>query len=460
MIWPEKIRELHVSVGGQTTASLLKQSVFKLVYESTAQRCVGLGLPPEERVFQDEDLFSALDMNLPEGYLFDRILDRFPKFALSKMHLLALMGSGGIGRLGYTLPGAPATAPPGGVSRQDLLKGQRSEALFEELMDAYLGEGTALSGVQPKVMVPVAGKANLVTPNVIVKTEGTRYPGLCANEWMCLTAARCAGLAVPEFALSEDAKLLVIDRFDITACGHRLGFEDIAAVMQLRVRDRLSSRKYIGSYEDVASALQLVCTDAPAALRHFFAYLALSVLLRNGDAHLKNFGVLYDEDDERDEPGPRDLTGGFPAQVPSEFNALTSGVASGVASRVAPGLRPTVNPRVWLSPLYDQVTTTLYTYERPGGIETVDHTMALKLRRGARSGDKSPARSYPGRKELEQFGRDVCGVQTPSAVIEHLSDGMSQALKLARTQTSITPALHQRMAVIWDAARKSCSVTQ
>jgi serine/threonine-protein kinase HipA len=138
------------------------------------------------------------------------------------------------------------------------------------------------------------------------------------------------------------------------------------------------------------------------------------VLLRNGDAHLKNFGVLYDE------PGPG-------------HQALN----------------------VWLSPLYDQVTTTLYTYERPGGIETVDHTMALKLRRGARSGDKSPARSYPGRKELEKFGRDVCGVQTPSAVIQQLSDAMAQTLHLARCQTSIPPALCQRMTVIWDTARQS-----
>ena len=195
------------------------------------------------------------------------------------------------------------------------------------------------------------------------------------------------------------------------------------------MRDRLSSRKYIGSYDDVASALQLVCTDAPAALRQFFAYLALSVLLRNGDAHLKNFGVLYDE------PG-----------LGHQANYRSTDLSS-QASNPA--------PNVWLSPLYDQVTTTLYTYERPGGIETVDPTMALKLRRGTRSGDKSPARSYPGRKALEQFGRDVCGVQTPSAVIAQISDGMSQALQLARRQTSIPPALCQRMAVIWDAARQS-----
>ena len=195
------------------------------------------------------------------------------------------------------------------------------------------------------------------------------------------------------------------------------------------MRDRLSSRKYIGSYDDVASALQLVCTDAPAALRQFFAYLALSVLLRNGDAHLKNFGVLYDE------PG-----------LGHQANYRSTDLSSQAGNQA---------PNVWLSPLYDQVTTTLCTYERPGGIETVDPTMALKLRRGTRSGDKSPARSYPTRKELEQFGRDVCGVQTPSAVIEQLSDAMGQALQLARHQASIPPALCRKMAAIWGAARQS-----
>jgi serine/threonine-protein kinase HipA len=409
---PDKVKELHIHVAGQLTASLLKQSVYQLVYEADAQRCVGLGLSPAQRVFQEGDLFAALDMNLPEGYLFERIVDRFPKFALSKMHLLALMGSGGIGRVAYNLPGVPQQLPLASVSRHDLLQGGRSEALFEELVDAYLGLGTALSGVQPKVMVPVADKAILSTPTVIIKAEGARYPGLCANECMCLTAARCAGLPVADFALSADAKLLVIDRFDITPEGQRLGFEDIAAVMQLRVRDRLSSRKYIGSYEDVAAALQLVCTDPSAALRQFFSYLVLSVLLRNGDAHLKNFGVLYDE------TTPQSAT-----------------------------------PTIWLSPLYDQVTTTIYTYERPGGVESVDRTMALKLRRGQRSGDKSPARSYPTRKELTQFGRDVCGVHHPATVIEQISDGMSQALQLASGQAGIPPKLYNAMQQVWDGAR-------
>lgn len=422
-MWSDKLKELHISVAGQPTASLIKQSTYQLVYEPLAQRCVGLGLPPSQRVVQDGDLFAALDMNLPEGYLFDRIVDRFPKFALSKMHLLALMGSGGIGRLAYQVPDEPIAAEPAGVAKDELLAGERSQALFDELVNTYMGPGTALAGVQPKVMVPVAGKALVPTPNVIVKAEGPRYPGLCANEWMCLTAARCAGLPVPEFALSQDAQLLVIDRFDITPSGQRLGFEDIAAVMQLRVRDRLSSRKYIGSYEDVATALQLVCTDPSAALRQFFSYLALSVLLRNGDAHLKNFGVLYSEATDAEIDHSNDHT------------------------------NPNAQPlKVWLSPLYDQVTTTLYAYERPGGLPTVDHTMALKLRRGQRSGDKSPARRYPTRAELAQFGRDVCGVVNPNAVLAQITSGMQRALQLAQSQSGITPALHQRMQAAWGEA--------
>jgi serine/threonine-protein kinase HipA len=409
--WPEKLKELEIRAMGEPCASLYKQSVYQLMYKPAAERSVGLGLPLSQRMFQDGDLFAALDMNLPEGYLFDRILDRYPKFALSKMHLLALMGAGGIGRLEYLLPGEPPQSPQTALSRSELLQGKQSLALFDALVETYLGAGTALSGVQPKVMVPVADKGIVTTPNVIVKAEGPRYPGLCANEWMCLTAGRCAGLPVPDFALSADAKLLVIDRFDIKPDGSRLGFEDIAAVMQLRVRDRLSSRKYIGSYEDVAQALQLVCTDAPTALHQFYDYLVLSVLLRNGDAHLKNFGVLYDES------------------------------------------APNLSPNVWLSPLYDQVTTTIYTYERPGGIETIDNTMALKLRRGQRSGDKSGARGYPQRPELEAFGREVCGVQNPAVVIARVSQGMSDALQLARAHASIASELLQSIQSVWDATR-------
>jgi serine/threonine-protein kinase HipA len=38
--------------------------------------------------------------------------------------------------------------------------------------------------------------------------------------------------------------MLLVDRFDIDANGDRIGFEDVASLMGLRVRDTLSDRKY------------------------------------------------------------------------------------------------------------------------------------------------------------------------------------------------------------------------
>jgi HipA-like C-terminal domain len=157
-------------------------------------------------------------MNLPERYLFQRIVERAGKQALTKMHLLAL--------------------------------------IFEPLVDAYMGQSIGVAGVQPKLMLP--SRASIAVPDLMVKTAGTDFPGLAANEYLCLSAAKAAGLQVPLFALNDDASMLLIDRFDLQGPTRRLGFEDIAALMGLRVHDRLSNRKYQGSYEDVAEVVRLM----------------------------------------------------------------------------------------------------------------------------------------------------------------------------------------------------------
>lgn len=56
-----------------------------------------------------------------------------------------------------------------------------------------------------------------------------------------------------------------------------------------------TAQKYSSSYERVAKSIKdFVSGDCLMAAREqLFATLVLSVMLRNGDAHLKNFGVLY-----------------------------------------------------------------------------------------------------------------------------------------------------------------------
>jgi serine/threonine-protein kinase HipA len=107
-----------------------------------------------------------------------------------------------------------------------------------------------------------------------------------------MTAAKRAGLPTPEFHLAENGGLFIMRRFDITPSGDAIGFEDMCSLQALG-----TARKYSSSYERVAKSIRDFVSGEwlMAAREQFFATLALSVMVRNGDAHLKNFGVLYNQ---------------------------------------------------------------------------------------------------------------------------------------------------------------------
>jgi hypothetical protein len=74
-----------------------------------------------------------MDQNLPEGDLFMRIRELFPKQPMTPMHLLALIGRNGIGRLGYSLPDQAATPLPRTLSKPELLRTAYTPEVFAEL---------------------------------------------------------------------------------------------------------------------------------------------------------------------------------------------------------------------------------------------------------------------------------------------------------------------------------------
>ncbi len=401
---PEKIRLLDVSIGDRLNAGqLLKSSTYEFRYlaPDPAQAAVALLMPAGERLtWQDGDLFPVMDQNLPEGDLFMRIRELFPKQPMSPVHLLALVGRNGIGRLGFSLPGQAAVPMPRTLSKNELLGTRYTPAVFDELVAAYLSTGAGIAGMQPKIMVPDRPTAPI--PSLIVKAGSPAYPGLAANEFLCLTAARQAGIEVPSFALSDDGQMLVLDRFDLVVRGdghvERLGFEDIAALAGLRVRDVLSDRKYHGSYQRIAELLRQLQLHSDN-LHRFFEQVAFSVMVRNGDAHLKNFGLLY-----------RSAT------------------------------------EVWLAPMFDVVTTSIYRYTQyAGGPELEDRTLALKLFAG-----KQQTKTYPTTEELLEFGRKVCGVSQPAQVLTRIADAMRKTLEEARGDSRVPKALWRDMAQAWE----------
>ena len=399
---PERIRSLNVDVAGMHSGELLRHSVYEYRYAATPTErpAVGLLMQPETRpTWQDGDLFPVMDQNLPEGDLFMRLRACFPKQPLSPMHLLALVGVNGIGRLGFRLPDAlpPTLAPP--MDKAALLGLRFTPKLFDELVSAYLSTGAGIAGMQPKIMVP--DRATVPIPSLIIKAAGEAYPGLAANEFLCLSAAQASGIETPEFALSDDGQMLILDRFDLVCDTqgqvHRMGFEDVASLMGLRVRDVLADRKYQGSYERVAELLRLLHLPADS-LRRFFEQVAFSVMVRNGDAHLKNFGVLYNH------PGDARL-----------------------------------------APMFDVVTTAMYRYARyDGGPELEDRTMALRLHSG-----RHQSRAYPDTATLIEFGRKVCNVAHPKEVLQRVAQGMSDTLAQARQDTRIPARLLNALQPIW-----------
>ena len=76
--------------------------------------------------------------------------------------------------------------------------------------------------------------------------------------------------------------------------------------------------------------------------------------------------------------------------------------------------------------------------------------MALKLRRGGRSGEVSRARSYPTLDELQAFGREVCGIYHRAAVVARVQDGMRQALALAQRNSAVSSTVRRLMTQAWE----------
>lgn len=394
-----RIRLLDVSIGGRVAARLAHTSIYTFDYlaDDPAQPWASLLMPARDIHFEDGALFPPMDMNLPEGYLFHQIREMFPKQEITAMRLLALIGDTGIGRLGFRVPGLERPPPAPVISRSELRSARNGAKLFQELTRAYLSTGMGISGLQPKLMLP--DRATIPIPTLIVKMGADRYPGISANEFLCLSAAAEAGIEVAPFELSDDGSLLILDRFDLAPTGQRLGFEDVAALMGLRVRDTLSDRKYQGSYQKIARLLSAINLGA-RDLERFFEQVAFSAMVRNGDAHLKNFGVLYSSESD-----------------------------------------------VRLAPMFDVVTTSIYKYARfDGGPELEDRTMALKLFSG-----RHASKAYPTTQELMRFGRDVCGVFKPGHVLARMGDAMAKVLARFKGDSRIPPDLLGAMEEAWGA---------
>jgi serine/threonine-protein kinase HipA len=385
-------------------------SSFAYAPEALASRAVSATMPVRLPSWDIRfGLPPIFEMNLPEGVLRERLRLAFAKAtgSFDEFDLLGVVGRSQVGRIRYTGQHEQLQEDVPFQSVDEILEHRRGGDLFRYLIEKF-ATFSGISGVQPKILVRDESAFSAFdgsgqrfsesyrgATHIVKFWEQNEYPQLAANEYFCLEVAKACGLEVPSYRLSEDAQALVIDRFDLRSDGTYRGFEDFCVL-----NARRTDEKYRGSYETSIMKRFTQFANSPHLVEdteRLFTLIALNCALRNGDAHLKNFGVLYDD----------------------------------------------VQGEARLAPVYDLVTTSVYLPK---------DSMALTL---------NGSTHWPSAKDLQRLGETRVGGTPArvSAILERVADAMSEVASAMRGYIKASPEFKQigsQMLIQWQVGLEIC----
>ena len=348
-------------------------------------------------------LLPIFEMNLPEGVLRERLRLAFAKATgtFDEFELLSIIGRSQVGRIRYTGDKEQLHEEVPFQSVDEILERKRGGDLFRYLLEKF-ASFSGISGVQPKILVrdeeafaamehtkERLSQSYKGATHIVKLWEPNEFPQLAANEYFCLAVARKCGLDVPPYRLSEDGMALVIDRFDLRMDGTYKGFEDFCVL-----NARRTDEKYRGTYE--TSVMKRFgqfanSTHVNEDMEKLFTLIALNCALRNGDAHLKNFGIVYDD----------------------------------------------VQGEARLAPVYDLVTTSIYLPK---------DSLALTL---------NGTTKWPTAKDLQKFGETRMGGKPAKVrqVLERIREAIMETTKEIRSHMKQHPKfveIGERMLQQWE----------
>ncbi|MFF7058790.1 type II toxin-antitoxin system HipA family toxin [Achromobacter spanius] len=295
--------KLDVHVLGRHVAKLYREAdeyVLDYVPDAPDDAFVSLTMPVREAAWRwPRDLHPFFRQNLPEGHLLGVIRELFgPLMDGTDLSLLAVVGASGIGRVAVTAEGASPGLPLPPLNIKDLLTAENTAPRFDALVRAYAR--SAISGVVPKFLAPDGGsqgapdteKATLRTPQYIIKGSDERTPYLGFNEFFTLRVLRRLNVVpVVNAQMSDDGRVLVVDRFDVDAAGQPIsGVEDACSLLGLPPHEKYGTtteRVYKATREYLPSA------SLRAQNLHFAWHLLTNYVVRNADCHAKNIALYY-----------------------------------------------------------------------------------------------------------------------------------------------------------------------
>ena len=271
---------------------------FSLITHPEFPRAEKLLAEPWQRTHKLHPVLSNL---LPEGALRELIAQGLKVHVDDEFHLFSYLGA--------DLPGALVAEPlePDEVPTSVLSAYGKVKAV--KLKKSARENKFSLAGIQMKFsMKEQDGRYNLTKGDAlgdwIIKTPSTKHKDVPANEFTVMTLASLAGIDIPEIKLVEldkldnlpqinlpDEKLaFAIKRFD-RHDNQRVHMEDFAQVLVKYPHEKYNS----ASYEQIGKILYNFSGDGLTDAQQFARRLLVNILLANGDAHLKNWSLLYSD---------------------------------------------------------------------------------------------------------------------------------------------------------------------
>ncbi len=250
---------------------------------------------------RNQRLHPVLSNLLPEGSLRELIAQGLKVHVDNEFSIFSYLGE--------DLPGALVATPmePDDVPDSVLTTHEKVKAVKFKKSDQE--NKFSLAGIQMKFsMKEKDGRYNLPKGDTlgdwIIKTPSTKHKNVPLNEYTSMSLAAMVGIDIPEIKLVDLDKLdnlpqinlpdekqaFAIRRFDRSE-DERIHMEDFAQILV-----RYPHQKYdSANYEQIGRVIYEYSGDGLADAQQLARRLLVNILLANGDAHLKNWSLLYQD---------------------------------------------------------------------------------------------------------------------------------------------------------------------
>lgn len=254
-----------------------------------------------QTLMSSQRLPPVLSNLLPEGALRDWMAQGLKSHADEEFPLFV----GARTNLPGALKGEPLTA--GDIPEWALTSRGKLGAVQIDISAAQ--QKFSLAGVQMKFSsLRQDGRFNISAQtgadSWIIKTPSTQHRHVPENEFTAMKLAQAIGVDIPDIELvplshldhlpdirlADETYAYAIRRFDRSEQG-RVHTEDFAQIFNLYAHDKYRGK----NYDQIAAVLYRLGDEPLADVQQMARRLLANILLANGDAHLKNWSVIYPE---------------------------------------------------------------------------------------------------------------------------------------------------------------------